>query len=137
MSVYSDFGWSLPRGKPPSERHEGTAAADSTTATTAADTSRQSPATRTTQADDNYFVIESRFNIVVIRIVVVSLQIVAIVAILTFILSAVYELIVRLRFVAQNVAAELVPFGFYFLSIVAVMLVVYWVGRFLLQEFLE
>lgn len=137
MSVYSDFGWSLPRGKPPSEQHQGNAVADSTAATTAADTTPLLPATQATQADDNYFIIESRFNIVVFRIVVLSVQIVAIVAILTFVLSALEELIVRLRFVAQNVAAELVPFGFYFLSIVAVLLVVYWVGRFLLYYLLD
>lgn len=139
MEVYSDFGWSLPRGEPP----PADPPVSEPKATQVADNPTQPPPTIPTiptiptEDADNYFVIERQFDIVVIRILILSAKIVAIVAILTFVLSALYKLIVELRFIAQNVAAELVPFGIYFVSIVAVAFTVYYTGRAVLSHFFD
>lgn len=131
--VYSMFGWSLPRGEPP----PADPSVGQPEATTIVDNRTTPPPTIPTEDADSYFVIERQFDIVVMRILILSLKIVAIVAIMTAILSAMYHLIVELRFVAQNVAAELVPFGVYFVSIVAVSFTVYHIGRAVLLHFFD
>ena len=85
--------------------------------------------------DNQYYILHDKFEIVVTKILVLSFQILCIVGILYFVLSLTYDIVVKLRFVAQNWAAEIVPFFFYFLSIVGIIFAVYFVGRFTLHYF--
>lgn len=137
MSIYSGFGWSFRRNNsPPRSYYADTEGSESDPYNQQEQEPTQAQDT-TLESNDKYFIIESRFNIVVVRIVVLSLKVSGVSAVLWAMLSLVYSVLTKLVFVANNVAFELLDFCRSFIVIVVVLFVVFIIGRFTLQYFLD